>query len=139
MGPMGAALDGLNQEFRTELPQPLRMVVGLHLGTTIVGELGYGRSTSLTAIGDAVNVASRLEGVAKEQDMAFVISADLLNRAGVAADAALLRDVTLRGRAEPLHVVLFATPVELPDLPAATSPRSLVARLFSRPSPAPAG
>ncbi len=140
---MGAALDGLNHEFRSELPQPLRMVIGVHLGTTIVGELGYGRSTSLTAIGDAVNVASRLEGVAKEQDMAFVISADLLERAGVAADgadvAAERRDVTLRGRAEPLHVVLFATPGDLPDLPADTSPRSLVTRLFGRAPAVPAG
>lgn len=132
---MGAALDGLNHEFRAELPQPLRMVIGLHLGTTIVGELGYGRSITLTAIGDAVNVASRLEGVAKEQNVPFVVSTALLERAGITADALPHQEVALRGRGESLHVVLFAATDELPTVPATTSPRSLMARLLSRSPP----
>ncbi len=136
---MGEALHRLNLEFGSELPQPLRMVIGLHLGTAIVGELGYGRSTTLTAIGDAVNVASRLEGVAKEQNVPFVVSTVLLERAGIRVEALPHQEVALRGRHELLPVVPFARTDELPTVPESAAPRSLAARLFSRPPPTAVG
>ena len=51
---------------RGDLDQPLRIGIGLHAGPAIVGEMGYGRAVSLTAIGDTVNTASRLETLTKE-------------------------------------------------------------------------
>ena len=51
------------------------MGIGLHAGPAIVGEMGYGRAISLTAIGDTVNVASRLEALTKELGGQLVVSA----------------------------------------------------------------
>jgi len=114
---MGEALDGLNQEFAGDLAQPLRMAVGLHQGTAIVGELGYGASTALTAIGDAVNVASRLEGVAKDHDVELAVSAAVLDRAGVPPPDGERRDVAIRGRRQPLPVSLVRRAGSLQPMP----------------------
>ena len=54
---MALALDDLNEAMSGDLDQPLRIGIGLHAGPTIVGEMGYERATSLTAIGDTVNIA----------------------------------------------------------------------------------
>ncbi len=88
---MAEALEALNRDLRAELPEPLRMGVGLHFGRAIVGEMGYGRAVSLTAIGDTVNVASRLEALTKGLGAQLVVSAALLRRAGVVFDTAAPR------------------------------------------------
>ena len=51
----------LNRELSDELDEPLRIGIGIHAGPAIVGEMGHGRAAALTAIGDTVNTASRLE------------------------------------------------------------------------------
>ena len=80
---MALALDDLNEAMSGDLDQPLRIGIGLHAGPTIVGEMGYERATQLTAIGDTVNTASRLETLTKEFDVELVVSQELLDRAGV--------------------------------------------------------
>ena len=80
---MAQALDLLNRDLAVELEEPLRMGIGLHLGPVILGEMGHGPAASLTAIGDTVNVASRLEALTKEFACMVVVSAQLVERAGV--------------------------------------------------------
>ena len=63
---MERALVILNEEVKGEVTQQLRIGVGLHVGPAIVGELGYGDAKQITAIGDVVNTASRLESMTKE-------------------------------------------------------------------------
>lgn len=111
---MGRGLAALNAELAQELGAPLRMGIGLHAGPAIVGELGFGRSAHLTAIGDTVNVASRLEALTKEHAVELLVSEDLLARAGCPLEAAERRLVELRGRAEPLAVRLVAEAAALP-------------------------
>lgn len=59
--PISERLVELNQSLRAELAEPLRIGIGIHAGQVIVGEMGYGSTMSITAIGDVVNAASRLE------------------------------------------------------------------------------
>ncbi len=78
-------------------------VAGLNAsGHAIVGEMGYGKATTLTAIGDSLNTASRLEGFAKESDAEVVVSDDLMRRAGFAVSGAERQTVMVRGRSTPI-------------------------------------
>jgi adenylate cyclase len=101
---MAQALDDLNEALSGDLDQPLRIGMGLHSGPTIVGEMGYARATQLTAIGDTVNTASRLETLTKEFAVELVVSQELLDRAGVDLAAYERHEVEIRGRQERLVV-----------------------------------
>jgi len=90
---MSLALDDLNEALSGDLDAPL-----LHSGPTIVGEMGYERATQLTAIGDTVNTASRLETLTKEFAVQLVVSEELLDRAGVSLANATRHEVEIRGR-----------------------------------------
>lgn len=95
---MGEALAELNEAMSGDIDMPLRIGVGLHAGPTIIGEMGYGRTTPLTAIGDTVNIASRLETLTKEFGAELVVSQELLDRAGIALADHESHEVEIRGR-----------------------------------------
>ncbi len=95
---MAAAVDDLNEAMSGDIDQPLRIGIGLHAGPTIVGEMGYGATTPLTAIGDTVNIASRLEALTKEFAAELVVSQELIDHAGVDFGAYERHDVEIRGR-----------------------------------------
>ena len=101
---MAEALDDLNEALSGDLDQPLRIGIGLHSGPTIVGEMGYARATQLTAIGDTVNIASRLETLTKDFAVQLVVSQELLDRADIDLAAYQSHDVEIRGRQERLAV-----------------------------------
>ncbi|RVJ42009.1 adenylate/guanylate cyclase domain-containing protein [Sinorhizobium medicae] len=95
---LSQGIRALNQTFEGELDQPLRLAIGLHAGPAIIGEMGYGQATSLTAVGDTINTASRLEGLAKEHDAELAVSAELVQRAGLAFEGHRRLEISLRGR-----------------------------------------
>jgi len=101
---MALALDDLNEAMSGDLDQPLRIGIGLHSGPAIVGEMGYDRAASLTAIGDTVNTASRLESLTKDFKVELVVSQELVDRAGIDLSAAPLHEVDIRGRQGTLAV-----------------------------------
>lgn len=117
---MAQALEHLNHQLRYDLDEPLRMGIGVHAGAAIVGEMGYGPATSVTAVGDIVNTASRLETMTKEFTVQAVISSHVAERAGADFTAFEVREVSVRGRAEAMAVYLVPNARDLAD--AETSP-----------------
>jgi adenylate cyclase len=103
---MSAALDMLNHRLADELREPLRIGIGLHVGPVILGHMGYGRATTLTAIGDTVNVASRLEALTKAFEVELVVSSRLAEAAGVDLGGFEERRIEVRGRRRPMRVRL---------------------------------
>jgi adenylate cyclase len=62
--------------------EPLRMVIALHRGTVVYGNIGAAQRLDFTVIGPAVNFVSRVEAVAKALDLPIVVSADFARAHG---------------------------------------------------------
>ncbi len=114
---MSLNLMELNRSLRHELAEPLRIGIGIHAGPAIVGEMGYARATTLTAIGDAVNAASRLEALTKDFGAELVLSQTVADHAGLALAGHERHEVSLRGRDQPLPVIVVARAADLPEIP----------------------
>src|SRR5215203_1362416 len=110
---MSEGLDSLNAELQIDLQEPLRIGLGIHMGPVIVGEMGYGTARTFTAIGDAVNTASRLESMNKEMKSQLIVSEDVAARAEVDLSGFGVREVEVRGRTEPLLVRVLPNAQEL--------------------------
>ena len=95
-------LDGLNEQLAAELAEPLSMGIGIHTGEAIIGQMGPPKTPVLTALGDAVNTAARLESATKELRRPVVVSRDTLEAAGLASQA---QEILLRGRSASIAVV----------------------------------
>ena len=104
---MAERLDALNRTLGDELDEPLRIGIGIHAGSVIVGEQGHANLRGITVVGDVVNTASRIEGMTKDYQAQLVISEEVLSRGGVSADAAERHEVPVRGRVEPMLVRVF--------------------------------
>jgi len=112
---MSERLVELNESLRAELAEPLRIGIGLHAGPAIVGEMGYGDASAITAIGDPVNTASRLEGLAKEYAAELVVSTDVISRAGLDLFGDRRGEIEIRGRQQKLAVAVFVSAGDLPQ------------------------
>ena len=106
-------LADMNRTLANELPEPIAIGVGLHAGTVILGELGYRDRFLLTAIGDSVHVAARLQELTKDYGCQLVVSDIVAATAGVEMSAFPVREVSVRGRAEPLAVRIVGAMNEL--------------------------
>jgi adenylate cyclase len=128
------ALGQLNGQLEGELSAPLRIALGLHVGPVILGEMGYGPAASLTAIGDTVNVASRLEALAKEFGAELVVSARVAEAAGVELAGSEAREVEIRGRQRPLRIRVMTSAAALPIAPERDpeTPRTSTPAVLSR-------
>ena len=103
---MVARVRELSQSLGDELESPLRIGIGIHSGPTVVGGMGYGQAFYLTAVGDTVHVAARLEALTKEYECELVISDAVATRAGVPTTELARHELTLRNRQAPLTVLV---------------------------------
>jgi adenylate cyclase len=101
---MIAALEALRREFAARGWAHLDMGIGINTGSMIVGNLGSRDRLAYTAVGDPVNVASRIEGLSKEYGVHVVIGEATRQAAGDAFEYRVLDLVAVKGRAEPLQV-----------------------------------
>lgn len=98
----------LNEEMADELSLPLRVAIGIHTGPAIVGTMGYDKVKGLTAVGDTVNVASRLENIAKARDAAIVFSEPVAVGASTKVEGLEAEDISIRGRSNPLRAYVVS-------------------------------
>jgi adenylate cyclase len=96
----------LNMALAHELAVPIDFGVGVHCGQAVVGEIGFRDHVAFTAMGEAPNVASRLEALTKELRCDAVVSDDVLRHGGLAAEMLTLEPhlASLRGRIEQVPV-----------------------------------
>ncbi len=113
-------LEELNAEFAAEGLAPLGIGVGLHAGEAVIGHVGSRTRHDYTAIGDAINVASRLESSTKEAGFSLVCSSQVVERL---ADRSALRPLGLMNLKGHTPVDAWgAVPVEKPASSGAQAP-----------------
>ncbi len=107
---MGRALDALNADLAGHLDEPLRIGIGIHAGQAILGRIGAagaGEDSSragITALGDTVNTASRLESATKDYGVVLIVSRQVAHAGGLAVDENSLVEMQVRGRRSALRV-----------------------------------
>ena len=88
----------LNQQWVAQGKKPIAIGVGINTGTVIFGNIGRGKKIEFTVIGDAVNLASRLEGLNKDFGTSIIVSEATRQHIGEAAQVRPLGGVTVKGK-----------------------------------------
>lgn len=109
-------VDLMNRQLASDLPEPIQYGIGIHGGEVIIGDIGFQDHTVFTALGDPVNVAARLQDMTKTLDCKAIISDEVFATAGVAAGSLASKEVTIRGREEPMIVRTIVDPTVLAGL-----------------------
>ena len=116
---MLGAVDDWNRTRAAAGETPVRLSIGLHYGEVILGDVGSERRLEFAALGDTVNVASRLEEATRELHCRLAASNAIVQAARGQGDDAFVAQLVeagpqgLRGRTETVHVWM------LPAAPAA--------------------
>jgi adenylate cyclase len=96
--------ESLSPDWEKAIGQTLRIGVGVNSGEAVVGSIGSEIRSDFTAIGDTVNLASRLEGLTKELHVPMLVSEFTAAELNGSIPLRFLRRVKVTGREAPLQV-----------------------------------
>jgi len=99
---MRRALQELNQRLEARGKPALCTGIGIHTGEVVAGNIGSEKRMEYTVIGDAVNLASRLETSTKDLGVNVLISEDTYERTKHVIEARPVREITVKGRKAPV-------------------------------------
>jgi class 3 adenylate cyclase len=101
---MKAEAAALSAEWKASGMAELQVRYGLHTGAAIVGNIGATDKLNYTAIGDNVNLASRLEGANKQYGTRLIISQSTWEAAKAGVEVRELDVVKVKGKAVPVRI-----------------------------------
>lgn len=110
---MRAELAMLDAGWRAKNMTELSIGISIHQGEAVVGEIGSQERAELTAIGDCVNLGSRLEGATKEYGLDLLISDAVEQRAAARFICRPVDLVRVKGESKPVEVFTVLGPREM--------------------------
>jgi adenylate cyclase len=111
---VASSIDELNVALEQQLQIRIRFGIGLHCGRAVMGQIGFREHVAFTAIGDPLNVASRLEQLTKELACEAIVSEQVFQHAGVLAADLPQLSARLRGRDDPVTVRVLSKAAQMP-------------------------
>jgi adenylate cyclase len=96
-------VEASSPRWKRDFDYEIKLGIGLSTGAALVGNLGSEKRMEFTAVGDSVNVASRLETLARPGQT--LVTAEVAREAGDAFEFHSLGAHPLRGKAEPVEVL----------------------------------
>ncbi len=112
---MQSRLAILNEKRRLENRPAFQMGIGLHAGPAVAGHIGAHRRQDYSVLGDSVNLAARLEKLAKLYSARVLLTDALLSRSGTSRPVREADLLLVRGRVEPTRVFELVERTDLHD------------------------
>lgn len=113
---MQGRMTALNARLHARRLPPLKTRIGINSGRVVAGNMGTETIFNYTILGDAVNLASRLEGVNKAYDTRIILGEDTWRRVSDAFEARELDWIRVKGKMRPVAIYeLLSEPGRLPD------------------------
>ena len=106
---MQAELKLLNQELTAEGLPNINIGIGINTGEALVGNMGSNQRFDYSVIGDAVNLASRLESSSKTLGKTLVIGEDTVKTAKYNYNFDYVDEITVKGKTEPIKVYTISS------------------------------
>ncbi len=114
---MLGSLDGFNNSIKEEGVPPFGMGIGINTGTVVVGNMGSEQRFDYTCLGDAVNLASRLEGQSKNYGVLIVLGPITAERVGDEYFTLELDCIAVKGKKEGVNIyTVFYNPSSVVEL-----------------------
>jgi adenylate cyclase len=111
---MMGAMQTLREQFVQEGLPVVHMRVGMHSGAAVVGNMGSDKRFDYTAIGDNVNLASRLEGINKLYGTEVILSSSTAGIVGNRIPLQVLDKVRVKGKTRAVEIFTFASDQPIP-------------------------
>jgi len=114
---MSEALNKLNESLDRKGENKLSIGIGINSGECIVGNMGSEKRFDYTVLGDAVNLASRLEGQSGNYGMQIILGEETIKK--ISKDAYLqfeLDLISVKGKSEPTSIFTVFNSCEYPDI-----------------------